>query len=219
MTEHAMAPPPPKGPIERDQAGLLRITEAAQQTGVAVLTIRYWIRVGKLPSVRIAGRRYIHPHDLAAIQASVHLGEVVPAWQQDRRHAGRRLRQLREAAGLTQLELAAASGLTHEAISNLETGKRAPRAETVRALAHALGVEPERFVSSDPLGLRMLTVADAASWLDVPAGRVQTWLKQGHLAGEKVSGQWRVPAIVVAELERSERLRGRSRRLDPRYRG
>ena len=65
----------------------------------------------------------------------------------------------------------------------------------------------------------MLSVAEAASRLDVPVGRVQTWLKQGHLAGTKVSGQWRVPAIVVAELERSERLRGRSRRLDPRYRG
>jgi hypothetical protein len=53
----------------------------------------------------------------------------------------------------------------------------------------------------------------------VPTGRVQRWLKQGQLAGTKVSGQWRVPAVVVAELDRSGRLRGGSRRLDPRYRG
>jgi excisionase family DNA binding protein len=85
-------------------------------------------------------------------------------------------------------------------------------------LAQALRVEPERFVGRDPIGLTMLTVAEAAARLDVPPARVRTWLKEGALAGTKVSGQWRV-AAVVAELDRSGRLRGRSRRLDPRYRG
>ena len=89
----------------------------------------------------------------------------------------------------------------------------------MRALAQALGVAPEQFVSREPVGLKLLTVAEAARRLDVPAGRVQTWLRQGLLAGSKVSGQWRVPAVVVAELARSGRLRGRSRRLDPRYHG
>jgi excisionase family DNA binding protein len=89
----------------------------------------------------------------------------------------------------------------------------------VRQLAHALRIDPERFVEHDPIGLTMLTVADAAAQMDVPAGRVRQWLKQGQLAGTKVSGQWRVAAVVVAELDRSGRLRGRSRRLDPRYRG
>jgi excisionase family DNA binding protein len=65
----------------------------------------------------------------------------------------------------------------------------------------------------------MVTLTEAAARLDVPPERVRHWLKQGVLAGTKVSRQWRVPAIAVAELERSERLRGRSRRLDPRYRG
>ena len=64
-----------------------------------------------------------------------------------------------------------------------------------------------------------MTVAEAASRLDVPSSRVRTWLHQGELPGVKVSGQWRVPAIAVMELERSDRLRGRSRRLDPRYHG
>jgi excisionase family DNA binding protein len=89
----------------------------------------------------------------------------------------------------------------------------------VRALAQALAVAPEQFVSREPAGLTLLTVAEAAHRLDVPAGRVQAWLRQGLLAGMKVSGQWRVPAVVVAELGRSGRQRGRSRRLDPRYRG
>ena len=43
---------------------------------------------------------------------------------------------------------------------------------------------------------------------------VQEWLKQGVLPATKVSGRWRVPAIAIAELERSGRLRGASRRLD-----
>ena len=148
-----------------------------------------------------------------------HLGTVVPAWREDRTRAGKRLRALREATGLSQLDLAAASGQTHEAISNVETGKRAPRAATVSRLARALGVDPTQFVSPEPLGLTLLTAAEAAFRLDVPPGRVQIWVKQGELAGVKVSGQWRVPAVAVAELGRSGRLRGSSHRLDPRYRG
>jgi transcriptional regulator with XRE-family HTH domain len=195
------------------------VMEAAQRSGVSRHIISSWITRGLLPAVRVNGRRLIHPDDLAATQALVHAGEVVPAWRQHRRRAGKRLRALREAAGLNQLQLAAASGLTHEAISNLETGKRAPYAATVIALAQALAVAPQRFVSRERGGLTTLTGAEAAARLDMPPGRVQRWLKEGELAGSKVSGQWRVPAVVVAELARSGRLRGRSRRLDPRYRG
>lgn len=213
--------PPPRdtGGIDDAQTDLLTVTDAARRAGLSRWTVAGWITGGKLPAVRIDGRRRVRPTDLAATQASAHLGEVLPAWRQERQRAGRRLRQLREAAGLTQLQLAAASGLTHEAISNLETGKRAPLAATVRVLARALGVEPDRFVSSDPLGLSVVTTAEAAQRLDVPVGRVQVWLKEGALPGTKVSGEWRVPAVAVAELNRSGRLRGRSRRLDPRYRG
>ena len=198
---------------------LLTVTEAAQEAGVSRWIVASWITSGQLPAVLIEGRRFVRPADLAATQATAHVGTVVPAWRQAPPHAGRRLRALREAAGWSQLQLAAASGVTHEVISTLERGKRAAQATTIQALARALEVDPERFVSHDPIGLTMLTVAEAAQWLEVPAARVQVWLRQGHLPGEKVSGQWRVPAIAVAELERSERLRGRSRRLDPRYRG
>ena len=201
------------------QTELLTVTQAAQLAGVSRHTVSGWITNGQLPAVRVDGRRLIRPADLAATQARAHAGDVVPAWRQHRRRAGKRLRAIREAAGLNQLQLAAASGLTHEAISNLETGQRAPLAATVITLAQALEVEPEQFVSRERGGLTTLTVAEAAARLDVPAGRVQRWLKEGELVGSKVSGQWRVPAVVVAELARSGRLRGRSRRLDPRYRG
>ena len=207
------------GSTKSDQTGLLTVTAAAQLAGLSRWTVAGWITGGKLPAVHIAGRRYVRPADLVATQATAHLGEVVPAWREDRRRAGQRLRSLREAAGLSQLQLAATSGLSHEAISNLETGKRAPLAATVVKLAQGLGVDPAQFVGYEQAGLTTLTVAEAASRLDVPPGRVQIWLKEGLLPGTKVSGQWRVLAVVVAELGRSGRLRGHSRRLDPRYRG
>ena len=120
---------------------------------------------------------------------------------------------------MTQLELEAASGLRHETLSQLELGRPGASAETERTLAVALRVNPEQLISRDPHAVTLLTVAEATSRLGMPAGRVQTWLDQGELPGRKVSGQWRVPAIAVMEPERSGRLRGRSRRLDPRYRG
>ena len=214
-----MIPPPRDDPSEDPRAGLLTVADAAAQAGVSPWTLRAWMASGRLPAARIAGRRYIRPADLTATQRVAHVGDVVPAWRQNRQHAGTRLRALREAAGLNQQQLAAASGLTHETISRLEGGQQGASAATVRALARALRVDPERFVGFDSLGLTRLTVAEAASRLEVPAGRVQTWLREGLLSGVKVSGQWRVAAVMVAELGRSGRLRGRSRRLDPRYRG
>ena len=59
---------------------------------------------------------------------------------------GARLRQLREAAGLTQEELAGRAGLTRNAVSALERGeRRRPYLHTVRSLADALELpEAER---------------------------------------------------------------------------
>jgi len=219
-TEHPI--PPPRrvdGRDASDPAGLLTVTQAGQRAGVSRYTVAGWVTSGQLPAVRMDGRRYVRAEDLAAAQARAHAGEVVPVWRRNRTRAGKRLRAMREAAGLNQLELAAASELTHENISRLERGDHAPCAATVVALADALQVAPEQFIRREQTGLTLLTVAEAANRLDVPAGRVQIWLKQGQLPGTKVSGQWRVLAVAVAELARSGRVRGRSRRLDPRYRG
>jgi excisionase family DNA binding protein len=198
---------------------LLTVTAAAKHVGLPRSIVSSWITTGQLPAVRVSGRRHVRAEDVAATQAHAHEGLVVPVWRQNRRRAGKRLRAIREAAGLNQIQLAAASGLTHEAISRLETGKCWPYAETVRKLAGALGVEPEQFISRDKTGLTLMTVAEAASRLGVPAGRVQSWLRKGQVSGTKVSGEWRVPSVVIAELARSGRLRGRSGRLDPRFRG
>ena len=58
---------------------------------------------------------------------------------------GVRLRQHREAAGLTQEQLAERAGLTPNAISALERGeRRRPYPQTVRALVDALGLTAEQ---------------------------------------------------------------------------
>jgi transcriptional regulator with XRE-family HTH domain len=57
----------------------------------------------------------------------------------------RRLRQLRDAAGLTQTQLAEKAGLHRQGIAKLETGEREPAWATVQALAGALGVGCSEF--------------------------------------------------------------------------
>jgi transcriptional regulator with XRE-family HTH domain len=57
-----------------------------------------------------------------------------------------RLKELREAAGLTQPDLAGRAGLTKDGIAQLETGRREPAWRTVVAICQALGVEPGEFL-------------------------------------------------------------------------
>jgi excisionase family DNA binding protein len=191
--------------------GLTR-KQAAALAGVSEQTINGW-----------RGSGYLHQpytvEKVLAAQQAVHAGEVVPRWRADPVYAGQRLRALREGAGLNQQQLARQADLTHEEISRLEHGDKCPQALTVQKLSRALGVPPEQFVDDAPLGLELLTTEEAGQRLDIPGGRVRKWMQQGVLPGVKVSGEWRVPAIAVAELDRSGRLRGASRRLDPRYRG
>jgi transcriptional regulator with XRE-family HTH domain len=72
---------------------------------------------------------------------------------------GARLRRSREAAELTQEELASKAGLTAKAISALERGERKrPHPHTVRSLADALDLpdtEREAFVASAPKRIGM----------------------------------------------------------------
>ena len=198
-------------------SGLTR-KQAAQLVGVSEATIRGWQRKGSLPSLPGHPPRFTAA-DVRDAQAVAHAGDVVPRWRAEPVHAGQRLRMLRERAGLTQQELSARAGITHEAISALEHGMRAALAPTVHKLSQALGVAPVQFVDDSPIGLTLLSTVEAGQRLDVPPARVRFWMRNGVLPGVKVSGQWRVPAIAVAELERSGRLRGASRRLDPRFRG
>jgi transcriptional regulator with XRE-family HTH domain len=62
---------------------------------------------------------------------------------------GRRLKELREAAGLTQKELAQRAGVVPGAVGHLEQGRRQPTWATVRALAKALGVPSTAFETEE----------------------------------------------------------------------
>ena len=90
---------------------------------------------------------------------------------------GERLRGLREAAGLSQEELANRAGLTAKAVSLLERGERKrPYPHTVRSLADALGLsERERAVLAATVSRRGADAAAAAvpgTALPTPATRL-----------------------------------------------
>src|SRR5262249_56607086 len=64
---------------------------------------------------------------------------------------GARLRALREAAGLTQAQLAGRAHLNEFGIANLEQGKREPAWQTVLALSKVLGITPDAFLTEGDL--------------------------------------------------------------------
>jgi transcriptional regulator with XRE-family HTH domain len=62
---------------------------------------------------------------------------------------GERLRQLRREQALSQRDLSGITGIAHDSISQLETGKREAQPRTIRKLADALGVEPRELMKGD----------------------------------------------------------------------
>ena len=64
-----------------------------------------------------------------------------------------RLKELREAAGLSQYALAQRSGLSGVAIARLERSERQPAWETVRRLARALNVAVGEFDVGEVVGM------------------------------------------------------------------
>src|SRR3712207_4644614 len=82
---------------------------------------------------------------------------------------GERLRRLREAAGLTQEELAERAGLTRDAIGALERGlRRRPYPHTVRALAAALGLPDQEREVLHELAQGRAAPAPAAPTIQTP---------------------------------------------------
>jgi transcriptional regulator with XRE-family HTH domain len=70
------------------------------------------------------------------------------------------LRRIRKERGLTQRELADASGVDPATISLVETGKRRPHLETLDSLADALGVEVGSFFPQNQASLFEVLVGD-----------------------------------------------------------
>jgi transcriptional regulator with XRE-family HTH domain len=66
-------------------------------------------------------------------------------------HVGKRIKQLREAAQLTQSDLASLTLKSVETISNFERGKTAPSLNTLDSLAKHLGVNIMEFFDATPI--------------------------------------------------------------------
>ena len=62
---------------------------------------------------------------------------------------GTRLRQLRRERALSQRDLTRMTGIAHDTISDLETGKRRAQLRTIRKLAEVLGVEPKELMKGE----------------------------------------------------------------------
>jgi transcriptional regulator with XRE-family HTH domain len=62
---------------------------------------------------------------------------------------GQRLRELREAAGLTQQQLGDAAGMAYQTVAKYERGASIPTWPVVVRLADALGVDTDEFRAQD----------------------------------------------------------------------
>jgi transcriptional regulator with XRE-family HTH domain len=90
------------------------------------------------------------------------------------REIGRRIAAARQAAGLTQRELAERMGWPRFSLINLELGRRGTTIEKLDAVAVTLGVPPAVFLIDDPVLAAVVTrlaqepeaVADVQFFLD-----------------------------------------------------
>jgi transcriptional regulator with XRE-family HTH domain len=119
-----------------------------------------------------------------------------------------RLKDLREGAGLSQYALAKRSGLSKQALSNLELGAREPTWETVQRLALALGVDCRAFV--DP-GLTLPPERPATGRGRPPKHKAESAPRPGQPApppAEDLEGQGEVgPAATKRPKPRRPRAR------------
>ena len=61
-----------------------------------------------------------------------------------------KLRELRRLAVMSREELAEEAGIHYETLRRIEAGEQEPRARTIRALARALGAEPQQLLKGIP---------------------------------------------------------------------
>jgi uncharacterized protein len=71
--------------------------------------------------------------------------------------AGRMLREARQRAGMSQVELAARAGVTQSVISAYESGHRQPSVPTLKALIEATGFEMQTAIRRQPGRLKRLS--------------------------------------------------------------
>lgn len=90
------------------------------------------------------------------------LAGVMPRKKQPQTEFGEKLVALRQQRGLTQVQLAATSGITQRAISYYETMPGYPAAPAIIALAKALRVSSDELLGLKPLPRASATVQHQA---------------------------------------------------------
>jgi transcriptional regulator with XRE-family HTH domain/uncharacterized protein (DUF433 family) len=72
---------------------------------------------------------------------------------------GERVREVRRAKRLTQIELAEKAGVSRDALVRLELGQRKSRASTIQKIAEALGVDADAFGVEEQSAARTVLVS------------------------------------------------------------
>jgi len=133
---------------------------------------------------------------------------------------GRRVRDLRERSGLTLRQLSERTGIAVSSLSEIETGRNAPRLETVVRLAQALNVPFDVLIS-----LPDETIESYLRTIETPEniGALQLWLERCRrylqieaLLGQQKSltpayptpeGSWDKQVALIEQLAQAERRR------------
>lgn len=125
---------------------------------------------------------------------------------------GSRIKQAREASGLSQRDLAAACGLSAMAISKYERGELVPSSQVLGALAEALGVRVEYFFRTRSVELEKLEFRKHAH---LPAkqeqrvladarDQIERWFELEDLLPNEWAEPFSVPAGVPKKIRSGE---------------
>lgn len=126
-----------------------------------------------------------------------------------RHYPGKVVRRMRDALGWTQEHLAEKAGLTPESISQIETGARHGRPETLSAVAGALGVPVDELHRTDDESIP----AELASFLASPQGRGVSDTERAHLRSLAFPGRRMTEqaySLALAMLRATEEIVGGS---------
>ncbi|MEM9193698.1 MAG: helix-turn-helix domain-containing protein [Myxococcota bacterium] len=121
------------------------VSEEDDGTEITTITLSTDARSAEL---ELVGGSTLHLDALAVANRTANASEAngIPI---EGARLGKRLRELRKAAGLTQAEVARRTGIHRPNIARVEAGRHTPSLETLARLATAIGVPTTRVLSED----------------------------------------------------------------------
>ena len=97
--------------------------------------------------ITVSGERSEVPWDFARHYCDpTYRPRIEAQARQARESLGGRIRERREAVGLTQAELSSRAGIGRVTLTRIEKGEHSPRTETLTAVARTLGAEVEDLI-------------------------------------------------------------------------